>query len=50
MKRLYTEPAWRITSLLVSGDVSVEDYEASIYESFERLEDKVNAYITLRPL
>ncbi|WP_228546756.1 Asp-tRNA(Asn)/Glu-tRNA(Gln) amidotransferase subunit GatA [Hyperthermus butylicus] len=49
MERLYAEPAWRITSLLVSGDVSVEDYVGSIYERIEKLEDKINAYITLRP-
>ncbi len=43
-------PAYEVKQMLVKGNLDPEDYVASVYDRIKRLEDKVNAYITIRSM
>ncbi len=49
MPDYYRWPGWRLVEALVTGEVAVEDYVASIYERIEKLQELLNAYITVLP-
>lgn len=46
--RVFEEPGWRLVEMLVGGDVDPSDYVVAVFERIEKIEGKINAYITVR--
>ena len=46
--RFFEESGWRLVEMLVSGGIDPSDYVAAVFERIEKVEEKINAYITVR--
>ncbi|HIQ56302.1 MAG TPA: Asp-tRNA(Asn)/Glu-tRNA(Gln) amidotransferase subunit GatA, partial [Pyrodictium sp.] len=46
--RVFEVPGWRLVEMLVGGDIDASDYVATVFERIEKVEEKINAYITVR--
>lgn len=46
---VYRLPGWLLREKLLEGEIDPGEYVASVYERIERLNGRLNAYITVRP-